>query len=219
MADGSWEFSIAKGVVTVRADAVGIRMTPQAFVKGRYAQFRNGSVGQRVTALLSLCAFVFTPIALALQFDQLLGPTQQWVSVLLAVFGIATLIWGFWVTHLRESLIPLSAIEVVSIDESAQTIRIGHDRPNGLLSRLVTGATQERYTLRGAEDMRRAKEAFQLRGIEPKSPSELNTTTEYRFSSRQGVCFCDQCDSQVSPSDRTCPSCEYLLRVESPLVE
>jgi len=130
---------------------------------------------------------------------------QQWASVLFAVFGIATLIWGFWVTHLRESTIPLSAIEVVSIDESAQTIRIGHDRPNGLLSRLVTGATQERYTLRGAEDVRRAKEAFQLRGIEPKSPSELNTTTEYRFTSREGVCFCDQCDSQVSPSDRTCP--------------
>jgi hypothetical protein len=162
MADGSWEFSIAKGVVTVRSDAVGIRMTPQAFVKGRYAQFRNGSVGQRVIALLSLCAFVFTPIALALQFDQLLGPSQQWASVLFAVFGIVTLMWGFWVTHLRESTVPLSAIEFVSIDESARTIRIAHDRPNGLLSRLTTGATQERYALRRAEDVRRAKEAFQL---------------------------------------------------------
>ncbi|MFC7228008.1 hypothetical protein N0B31_11400 [Salinirubellus salinus] len=219
MADGSWEFSIAKGVVTVRSDSIGIRMTPQAFLRGQYVQLRNGSIGQQVQALLNLCAFAFTPIALALHLDQLLGPGQQWAFVPFAVFGLVTLMWGFWITHLRESSIPLSAVEFVSIDESAQTIRIAHERPNGLLSRLTTCATQEQYALRGAEDARRAKEAFQLRGIEPKSPSDLSTTTEYRFTSRQGVCFCDQCHSQVSPSDRVCPSCEYLLRVESPLVE
>jgi hypothetical protein len=219
MADGSWEFSITKGVVTVRSDAVGIRMTPQAFLKGQYVQLRNGTIGQRVKALFSLCAFAFTPIALALQFAQLLGPGQQWTFVPFAVFGIITLVWGFWVTHLRESSIPLSAVKFVSIDESAQTIRIAHERPNGLLTRLTTCATQEQYALRGAEDAHRAKEVFQLRGIEPTSPSDLSMTTEYRFTSRQGVCFCDQCDSQVSPSDRVCPSCEYLLRVESPLVE
>lgn len=43
------------------------------------------------------------------------------------------------------------------------------------------------------------------------------TETTYRFRTRDGVCFCERCDVQVSPSDRTCPSCDYELRVKEPI--
>jgi len=46
---------------------------------------------------------------------------------------------------------------------------------------------------------------------------ETAETTEgkvYRVDVRDGVVFCESCGAQVSPGDRTCPACEYALRVE-----
>lgn len=43
------------------------------------------------------------------------------------------------------------------------------------------------------------------------------TETTYRFRTRDGVCFCEACNVQVSPSDRTCPVCDYELHVKEPI--
>ena len=59
---------------------------------------------------------------------------------------------------------------------------------------------------------------FRTKGIaeDLDAPKGSTTETEYRFETKDGVVFCEQCGSQVSPSDKTCPACDHALRVERP---
>jgi hypothetical protein len=153
-------------------------------------------------------------------------------------FGIVFGLVQLWRKHVRGTVVPLSAIKDVTLDTDDQEHTIVHDadsRPsvlggNGgqrwflsddLFSIFVTGETETTLTLRTADDVREARTIFRTTGLAedlgvPRSGAE-ETETEYRFDTRNGVVFCEQCGSQVSPSDRTCPACDYALRVEQPV--
>jgi hypothetical protein len=88
-----------------------------------------------------------------------------------------------------------------------------------------TGTTERTVTLPTDDDVRDARSAFRLAGINVEEGSGASedghpngkTEREYRVTTRKGAVFCAECGSQVSPSDRTCPSCDYALWVDRPV--
>jgi hypothetical protein len=224
MSDRSWRFRTTEGTVTVGNDAVTVQSTPRAFLAGQLARWRGGTGEERAKSLLAV-AWVVGGV----------GLTASNVSSLLDVgivgaAGMSGLLIAFvvvplWSSLLRETTIPRSALESVSIHEADRTLTIVHESTGRLdalsawlwaqSTPLPDGRWKWTATLPTEADVEEARQSFRLRGISLDPPdSEIETETSYGFVTEDGVYFCEDCGSQVSPTDSDCPSCGHALRVE-----
>jgi|AntDeeMinimDraft_5_1070356.scaffolds.fasta_scaffold22311_1 hypothetical protein len=233
MNHGWGSFRTTEGDVVVGDEVLRIDRSSRKFLQGQRSRWRHGSHEERLKAAARIVLFLILFLSTASQLYRITeAPT---VLAVLAVFGFVAGLVGFWAKRVRGTAVPLSAIEGITLDTDERELTIVHDansRPSvlggkggqqwfptdDLFSIFVTGETETTLTLRTADDAREARTIFRTRGIvedidTPKSGVE-ETETEYHFETKNGVVFCEQCGSQVSPSDRTCPACDHALRVE-----
>ena len=215
MTGSSWQFRTTRGVVTIEDDAIVRKSTPSLFLAGQRQRWRNGDLRERAKVAFRVVAFVFSAVAFAYHVA-LLADVEPGLSAALYAGTAGFLALSFWNQHLRATAIERSAIERVTVDDDERELTITHETDDGLLS--LFGDDRKETTLRlgTADDLRNAREICRLRGIELEpAPSGDETETTYRVFTRDGVCFCERCRSQVSPSDAACPACDYSLRVEA----
>ena len=235
MSQGWGTFHTTKGDVSVGDSAIRINRSPRKFLRGQLAQWRHGSIAQRIQALIRIIGFGSLPLflvwSLSTAWEMPLG-LALFFSLSLLLFSVIP----FWSTHFRETTIPLSSIEEITLDTETRELVIVQDQSSGAQpvdnsgfgDRILrtylgwmteTGGSETRLKLRSSEDIRTVKSIFRSRkslaGFELRKPTQ--TETEYRVTSKNGVVFCADCGRQVSPSDRTCPSCGYALRVQRPV--
>lgn len=224
MGDGSWQFRTTRGTVTVGSDAITIRATPRAFLAGQRARWRDGTDRERAKSLFAVVGVLAWAVLVVTNVGSLLDIGTV-TAAIAAGLSIATGVLGLWVTLLRTATIPRSTVESVSIDPADRTLTIVHEPTGRLaaLSRWLWGRStplsdgQWRWTttLPTDENVREARDSFRLRGIALDPPENgTGTETSYRVDVESGVCFCENCGSQVSPADSDCPSCGYALHVE-----
>jgi len=121
----------------------------------------------------------------------------------------------FWSNHVGETTIPLSTVDTITLDEEAGILVITHESDHDYFGSLRNDTGETTLSLPTDDDVREATEVFRLRGIDVEEPGTEAPETTYRVIVKSGVCFCERCRSQVSPSDRTCPACGYAIRVRS----
>ena len=212
-----------------------IHRSPRKFLQGQRSCWRHGNHWEQLKATARIVLFLILSLSTAAQLYRITeAPT---LLVILTVLGLAASLVTFWTKRVRGAAVPLSAIENVTLDtDDHRELTIVHDaggRPSVLggaagkrwflsddpFSVFATGETETTLTLRMADDAREARTVFRTRGIAEDIDRQSDageTETEYRFETKGGVMFCEQCGSQVSPSDRTCPACDHALRVERP---
>jgi hypothetical protein len=92
---------------------------------------------------------------------------------------------------------------------------VTHEPNHDYFGSLRNETTDTKLSIPTEDDIREATEIFRLRGIDVEEPGTEALETTYRVIVKSGVCFCERCRSQVSPSDGTCPACGYAIRVRS----
>ena len=233
--DHGWgSFRTTEGDVSVGDEVLRIHRSPRKFLQGQRSRWRHGNRWEQLKAAARIVLFVLAPLSTFMQLHGAAGASI--VIAALVSLGVVVSLVGFWAKRVRGTAVPLSAIKDVTLDTDEQELTIVHDakgRPSvlggdagkrwflsdDLFSVFAAGETETRLTLRTADDAREARTIFRTRGIveDPDRRSDAGTTeTEYRFETKGGVVFCEQCGSQVSPSVRTCPACDHALRVERP---
>ena len=234
MVHGWGSFRTTEGDVFVGDEVLRIHRSLRKFLQGQRSRWRQGSHTERLGATARVVLFLILSLSTAAQLYRITeAPT---LLAVLTVLGLVASLVTFWTKRIRGTTVPLSAIEDVTLDTDDHELTIVHDaegRPSvlggaagkrwflsdDLFSVFATGKTETTLTLRTADDAREARTIFRTRGIvdnlDKKADAE-ETETEYRFETRNGVVFCEQCGSQVSPSDRTCPACDHAVRVERP---
>jgi hypothetical protein len=233
--DQGWgTFRTTDGDVSVSDDTIRIHKTPKKFLYGQLSHWHNGSRWQQVGAVVKIVGLLLTSFSIVYQLDTI---SDMPVGLMAFLYSAAFIIdvYMVWKKHLRETRIPLSAIDDVTFDRDERELTVNHDAErrwsaaddnssqrwslrDSLLDFLEMDKTETTMTLRTADDIRKARTIFRTRGISEDIMSEHEETeTEYRVDTKNGVVFCERCGSQVSPSDRTCPTCNYTLRVEQPV--
>lgn len=211
----SWEIQTGAGVVRVDHDAIRIRSTVRQRLAGQRARWRAGDRRGLLRLLWVLFGTVLLFGYLGYTAYRVLDVGVAGVGVVGAL-SLVTTLWAVWYGYLRTETIPLSALEGVSIDESEHVLYITYDADatHTLPAWLCDfNAGRKSLTLPSAEAVRDARETFHLRGISVESSDDSATETVRRFRVDDGIYFCASCDGQVSPTDSTCPSCGYELRV------
>ena len=233
--DHGWgSFRTTEGDVSVGDEVLRIHRSPRKSIQGQRSRWRHGNRREQLKATARIVLFLILSLSTAAQLYRITeAPT---LLVILTVLGLAASLVTFWTKRIRGAAVPLSAIENVTLDTDDRELTIVHDaegRPSVLggaagkrwflsddpFSVFATGETETALTLRTADDAREARTVFRTRGIAEDIDRQSDageTETEYRFETKGGVVFCEQCGSQVSPSDRTCPACDHALRVERP---
>ena len=234
--DHGWgSFRTTEGDVSVGDEVLRIHRSPRKSIQGQRSRWRHGNRREQLKATARIVLFLILSLSTAAQLYRITeAPT---LLVILTVLGLAASLVTFWTKRVRGAAVPLSAIENVTLDtDDHRELTIVHDaegRPSVLggaagkrwflsddpFSVFATGETETTLTLRTADDAREARTVFRMRGIAEDIDRQSDageTETEYRFETKGGVVFCEQCGSQVSPSDRTCPACDHALRVERP---
>ena len=234
MNHGWGSFRTTEGDVSVGDEVLRIDRSPRKFLRGQRSRWRNEGPEQRLKTVARLVLFLFLPLSTVMQFY---GVAEVPVlATALVSLGVVISLVTFWAKRVRGTAVPLSAIEDVTLDTDDQELTIIHDaegRPSvlggdagkewflsdDLFSIFATGETETTLTLRTADDAREARTVLRTRGVvddldTPRAAEE--TETEYRVETRNGAVFCEQCGSQVSPNDRTCPSCDHVLQIERP---
>lgn len=232
--DHGWgSFRTTDGDVSVGHDTLDIDKTIGRFLRGQRSRWRNGDRRQQILATFKILGLLLTPLFAIYQLYTILGTPIGVAAALLLATVVLNLI-VFWWQHSRETTIRLSAIENAALDTHDRELTVTHEAdgrlalldntggqnwfgPGGGFSMFETGDSETAMTLLTSDDVREARTLLRTRGI----PIDVDTTepeteTEYRFEMRNGVVFCDQCGSQVSPNDRNCPSCDRTLCVEQP---
>jgi len=229
---------VTDGKLVVENDALRIDRTPLKFLKGQASVVKHGDDADRLRALGSFAGLVLLPVLVyvnALVFAE--NPTTldgRWSALTVTV-----VLAGLSLNYLLQSVVPTAAIEEISLvrDDRELTIRYRGDRAalrvpvlgrvNALhgvkrylpFSWVGSDVTETTFRLRSDEDVRAATRAFQLTGLgdvfeaSDQPSEERRTFRRERVTVDRGVVFCGRCESQVSPSDDTCPSCDYSLRV------
>lgn len=213
MSGRAWQFRTTEGLVTVERDAITIRSTPGEVLAGQWTRFRNGGATRRLKTVGRLFLLLTVPVTALQTLRELLDASVLWVATLyvLVLGGIA---YGFWASYFRETTVELSEIESIALNEETRTLRIVEDSPGRLQSLLGEDQSERTLPLPTADDVREARDVLDGRGIDYDDGTRDDGSTTYRVRTRGGVCFCERCNTQVSPSDRVCPACDYALRVE-----
>lgn len=216
MSDTSWQFRTAKGVVTVENECIRIRRTLRQFLAGQRLHWRAGDRSERTKIAFRV---VWLVAGLAVGLGYVVYHAHQLLDIGVAGAGIMTALslvvgaYGLWSSHLRQTTIPLTSVERVSLDETNRKLTITHETSRFRKLLLDWTAGTQRFTFPTDDELREAREIFRLRGIHVDEVDEGRDTV-YRFVTEDGVYFCASCERQVSPADSTCPSCGYALRVE-----
>ena len=211
MSDGWGSVRVVAGVLTVDDDAIRLRSTPRLFLAGQVDRLRTDEPRHRLRALGTIVAFLVAPLLLVGGLYRLTTAGVGWLAFV-EIVSLGTGAATIWHQHLRETVVPLDSVREVIIGQDDRRLELVHAPRDGLLSRFRTDPRRRGHRFRTAEDGRRARELFRLRGIDVVDGDARSEVT-YRIETRGGVCFCEQCGGQVSPSDSACPACEYKLRV------
>lgn len=216
MSSTPWEFRTTEGVVMVDSETIRVRSTPREFIAGQRARWRAGEGSARLKSAVRVVWMLgVVVVGLGYFFFTLyhvldVGLTGVGIVAALSVVGGVGQLWSH---YLRETTIPLSAVEHISLDETNRKLTIRYETSRVRKILLAPNAGRQRFTLPTDDHLREARETFQMRGISVEDVVERGDTA-YRFVVEDGVYFCESCRRQVSPADSTCPSCEYALRVE-----
>jgi|GEM_PF-1468791 len=233
-------FRAAVGEVSVDGDAVRINEEPRAHVRRQVARWRHGERWDRARAAFRLAAILIVPLLLVFRLEEAWNTaTAGMLAFVLTMTGLQ--VASVWRHYTRETEIPLSDVSTVTLDSDERELTVRFDAgtvlrpPDGIgiktyrsdesMKMFATGETERTMTLPTDDDVRDARSAFHLAGVsvdESVGASEGGrhdgeTETEYRVTTRKGAVFCEECGSQVSPSDKVCPSCDYALRVDRPV--
>lgn len=214
MSEESWRFRTTNGVVTVRKDAIGIRSTPGYFLAGQRSRWRYGDRWERGKLVFNASGLLFSILGTAYHVSEV-GVAGVGLSSGPHVFAVGLFAYMFWSNHLGETTIPLSTVDTITLDEEAGILVITHESAHDYFGSLRNDTAETTLSLPTDDDVREATEIFRLRGVDVEEPSTEALETTYRVIVKSGVCFCERCRSQVSPSDATCPSCGYAIRVRS----
>lgn len=214
MSGSSWQFRTTRGVVSIQDDAIVRKPTPRRILAGLGIRWRNGDLWDRASVVFHVGGFAVSLVLLVYHLHLVAETSPGWSSALY-VSTVVAFAYSFWNQHLRETTIPRSAVERVTVDDDDREITITHETRDGLLSPFREDRTETTLTLGTADDLRKAREICRLRGIEPEPDDDEGRETTYRIFTRDGASFCERCRRQVSPADGTCPACGYALRVET----
>lgn len=214
MSEDSWRFTVTRGVVTVRDDAIGIRSTPGYFFAGQWSRWRYGDRWERGKLVVSAGGLLFSILGTAYHFSQV-GVAGVGLQSASHAFAVVLFAYMFWSNHVGETTIPLSTVDTITLDEEEGILVVTHEPNHDYFGSLRNETTETKLSIPTENDIREAKEIFRLRGIDVEEPGTEALETTYRVIVKRGVCFCERCRSQVSPSDGTCPACGYAIRVRS----
>jgi hypothetical protein len=132
----------------------------------------------------------------------------------LNLFGAATTFVGVWDSYLRETTVPLSSVERVSVNESDGELTIEYEQDSlgaRAFGRLHSwNAGTETLVLAADGAVGEVRRTLRRRGVSVEDVTEV-VDTDYRFTVEDGAYFCESCGRQVSPADDNCPSCGYAL--------
>ncbi len=213
--DRSWgTVRTARGELAVERDALHVHTSPRERLAGELARFRDGGTGGRPRAAGAVLGLTLLPLAVLTRLWSTVGD-EVGLSLLLSAVVVCATVGQFWHQYVRDRRIPRTAIESLVLDgeERELTVTHVHDR-----TPLPTGwAEPYTETIRAPaeEDVRQLRTLLRSTGYdETFGPLSHETRHQYRVETRDGVVFCGACDSQVSPSDDRCPSCDARLRVE-----
>jgi hypothetical protein len=232
--DQGWgSFRITDGDVSVSDDTVRIHKTPKKFLHAQLSHWEDRSRWRQITAVVRIAGFLLLSLSIIQQVYNIFNMPVGLVAFF--YFSVVAIeIYMVWKKHLRETRIPLSAIDDVTLDTDERELTITHDTErrssvvddnssqrwslrDSLSNFLEMNKTGTTMTLRTADDIRKVRTVFRTRGISEGVASKhegTETETKYRVDTKKGVVFCGRCGSQVSPSDRDCPTCDYTLGVE-----
>jgi hypothetical protein len=214
MSEDSWRFRTTNGVVTVRDDAIGIRSTPGYFLAGQRSRWRYGGRWERGKLAITAGGLLSSTLGTAYHLSQV-GIAGAGLQSASHVFAVVMFAYMFWSNHVGETTIPLSTVDTITLDEEAGRLVVTHEPNHEYFGSFRNETTETKLSIPTEDDVREAKEIFRLRGIDVEAPSTEAPETTYRVIVKSGVCFCERCRSQVSPSDGTCPACGYAIRVRS----
>jgi hypothetical protein len=235
-------FRTTVGKVTVDGDGVRISKEPRAHVRRQLTRWRHGERWDRVRAAFSFGLTLVLPPLLVFHL------LETWETATAGVLAFVFVMTGLqlfllWRHYTRETEIPCSDVSGVMLDPEERELTVRFDAgtalrpPDGTglktywsdepMRTFETGTTERTVTLPTDDDVRDARSAFRLAGIDVDEGSgaseagrydgETETETAYRVTTRSGVVFCEDCGSQVSPSDKTCPVCDCALWVDRPV--
>jgi hypothetical protein len=214
MSEDSWRFRVTTGVVTVREDAIGIRATPGYFLAGQRSRWRYGDRWERGKLAVGAGGLLFSILGTVYHFSQV-GVAGVGSQSAPHAFAVVLFAYLFWSNHVGETTIPLSTVDTITLDEEAGRLVVSHEQNHDYFGSLGNEPTETKLSIPTDDDVREAEEIFRLRGIDVEEPGTEAPETTYRVLVKRGVCFCERCRSQVSPSDGTCPACGYAIRVRS----
>lgn len=212
MSDRSWRFQVARGVVTVRDDAIGVRSTPGDYLAGQRRHWESTDRWGRVAVSVRVVGFLSSLLGVLYHFATVgvdgVGLRSAPYVLTLCLFGYA-----LWQHHVGETTIPRDRIEAVTLDDDERELTVRHEPDPGLRSLFRSDVVETTLSLPTPEDVREAREIFRLRGVELRDAPPAEQKTVHRLRVRDGVCFCPACNTQVSPGDAACPACGYAIRV------
>lgn len=214
MSGRTWRFQTARGVVTVRGDAIEIQSTPEHFLAGQWHRLWNGDGWERSTIVFGVGGFLVSLFGL-IDYVRHLPETGLGLESVPYFMSFALFTYMIWSNHINETTIPLSVIECVTLNEEEGRLTITHESDSDLFSMFKRNENETKVSLRTSDDIREVREIFQLRGIDLEESAGEATETTYRVHVRGGVCFCKSCNTQVSPNDTTCSACGDPIRVKT----
>ena len=201
-------FGASDGVLILGDDAIRLRPGLRQFV-GRL--LGDGRVdGQRPQAEHGRPSFgtlaMFGLVAVMLGFSAVTAGGTTTVGLLNLLGGVAGVL-PICYTYLRETTVPLSSVERVTVDRRNDKLTVRYERDSRRSRRLSwpknrTTATKTVEPV-GDDAVREVREALCRRGV----PVDV----VHRVIVGSGEYLCASCRQQVLPSETICPSCGSAL--------
>ena len=220
MVERVWEyrgdgFGASDGVLRLGDDAIRLRPGVRQFVgrllgdgrvDGQRPQAEHGRPSLGTLAMFGLVAVML--VSSAVQAVAAGGTTA--VGLLNLLGGVAG-VFPICYIYLRETTVPLSSVERVTVDRRNNKLSLRYERDSRRSRRLSwpenrTTATKTVEPV-GDDVVREVREALCRRGI----PVDV----VHRVIVGSGESLCASCRQQVFPSETTCPSCGSALESES----
>lgn len=218
MTRDAWQFQTTNGVVTVESDAIRVQSSPGQILAGQRTRWRAEGSVERAKTVLWVVFLCFFPIGFIASIWNLVNDGLASSGFVWTLFFSMALIASLH-TAFRDTIIPLESIQRISLEQANRKLVVEYT-PGSPLSRfmemasLATKTGNREYVLASDEEVRNAREVFSLRGISLEDGPSPTGTEPTGFVVEDGLYFCESCRRQVSPTDRTCPACDYRLRSE-----
>ncbi len=204
------------GYLVVGSDLLRLEADLEQFLTGQTARWDEGDAADRFLVLIEY----LVPLGLFWAAAVLYDPSNLATSVVAALSALSGLGLMARTARLGDVEIDHDAVEAVHLDLAERTLDLEYDdyRP-------MRWATPEQSgyetTLRFPTDeaARRARTALTESPLDDRldvtESEDEDVETDHRVDVEDGVLFCESCDTQVSPTDRRCPSCNYGLWPET----